>query len=80
MPGEDMRRVTLRMIEFDWFGSYRNLEDIAESLDRVARRIRFTNRFENAIEELTANHETIETGFVEFYPELKQHVKELNLE
>ena len=80
MPGEDMRRVTLRMIEYDWFGSYRNLEDIAESLDRVARRIRFTNRFENAIEELTANHETIETGFVEFYPELKQHVKELNLE
>ena len=40
MPGEDMRRVTRRMIEYDWFGSYRELDAIAESLDRVAGRIR----------------------------------------
>ena len=37
MPGDDMRRVTRRMIEFDWFGSYRDLDAIAESLDQIAR-------------------------------------------
>lgn len=80
MPGADMRRVTQRMIEYDWFGSYRNLENIAESLDRVACRIRFANRFDNAIEDLAANQETIEAGFLEFYPDLQQHVAELGLE
>ena len=80
MPGDKMRRVTLRMVEYDWFGSYRDLDSIAESLDQVASRIRFANRFDNAIEELIANHEVIEQEFMEFYPELQQHVTELALE
>lgn len=80
MPGDRMRRVTRRMIEYDWFGSYRELDSIAESLDRVAGRIRFANRFDNAIEELTANHAAIEAGFLDFYPELRRHVAELGIE
>ena len=80
MPGENMRRTTQSMIEYDWFGSYRNLDDIAESLDRVAGRIRFANQFDNAIEELLANHERIETGFFDFFPQVQRHVNELALE
>jgi acyl carrier protein phosphodiesterase len=74
MPGENMRHVTGRMIEYDWFGSYRELGAIAESLDRVAGRIRFANRFDNAIEDLQRNHDMIRDGFFEFYPQLQQHV------
>ena len=80
MPGENMRRVTRRMIEYDWFGSYRDLDAVAESLDRVAARIRFANRFGNAIEDLRRNHDMICEGFFEFYPQLQQHVAELAIE
>ena len=80
MPGENMRRVTRRMVEYDWFGSYRDLDAVAESLDRVAGRIRFANRFDGAIEELQRHHESIQDGFFEFYPELQRHVESLGLE
>ena len=75
-----MRRVTRRMIDYDWFGSYRNVDSIAESLDRVAARIRFANDFDNAIEDLQRNHESIRDGFLEFYPQLRQHVIDLAIE
>jgi acyl carrier protein phosphodiesterase len=80
MPGMEMRRVTRRMVEHDWFGSYRDADAIAESLDRVAARIRFVNDFDNAIEELQRHHEMIRGGFLEFYPQLRQHVVELAIE
>jgi acyl carrier protein phosphodiesterase len=80
MPGDDMRRVTRRMIEFDWFGSYRDLATVAESLDRVAARIRFANDFDNAIEELQRNHDFICDGFLEFFPQLRRHVAEQAIE
>ena len=80
MPGENMRRVTRRMIEYDWFGSNRDLDAIAESLDRVAGRIRFENRFAGAIEDLQRHHDLICEGFFEFYPALQRHVEQLALE
>lgn len=80
MPGEDMRRVTSRMVSYNWFGSYRDIDSIAESLDRVAARIRFANRFENAIEDLQHNRDMIRDGFFEFYPQLQAHVSELAIE
>ncbi len=80
MPGENMRRVTRRMIEHDWFGSYRDLDAVAASLDRVAARIRFDNEFANAIEDLLRNRDAIRDGFLEFYPQLEAHVTELALE
>lgn len=80
MPAANMRRVTMRMVEHDWFGSYRELDAVAESLDRVAGRIRFANRFDHAIEDLLRNHDCIRDGFFEFYPQLQQHVAEQALE
>jgi len=80
MPDETMRRVTRRMVEYDWFGSYRDLDAVAESLDRVAGRIRFANRFSGAIEDLQRHHDSIRDGFLEFYPELQRHIERLGLE
>jgi len=76
MPGPEMRRVTRRMIDYDWFGSYRDADAIAESLDRVAARIRFANDFNNAIEDLQRHHQVIRDGFFELYPQLQQHIGE----
>ena len=80
MPGEEMRRVTKRIIRYDWFSCYREIESIAESLDRVAGRIRFANSFDNAIEDLQRNEREIRETFFEFYPQLKAHVSALSIE
>ncbi len=80
MPGSDMRRVTRRMVDYDWFGSYRELDSIAEALDRVAMRIRFANRFDNAIEDLQRNDALIRQGFREFFPQLQRHIGEQAIE
>ncbi len=80
MPHDGMQRVTRHMIEYDWFGSYRDIDSVAEVIDRVAGRIRFPNDFDNAIEDLQRSHEMILQGFIEFYPQLQQHVTEQAIE
>lgn len=80
MPGREMQSVTMRMVEYDWFGRYRDAESIAKALDRVAGRIRFANSFDNAIEDLQANHEEIRVAFFEFYPQLRSHIAGLAIE
>jgi len=80
MPGRNMQLVTGRMIEYDWFGRYRETKSIAKALDRVAGRIRFANNFDNAIEDLQYHHEDIRTAFFEFYPQLKSHITALAIE
>ncbi len=80
MPAAHMRSTTRRMVDYDWFGSYRDVDAVAEAIDRVAARIRFEHRFDNAIEDLRRNHEQIRDGFFEFFPALRQHVADLALE
>jgi acyl carrier protein phosphodiesterase len=80
MPGSEMRRITSRMITHDWFGSYQDIDSVAEALDRIATRIRFPNAFDNAIEDILSNEDLIQSVFLQFYPELKVHVESLGFE
>jgi acyl carrier protein phosphodiesterase len=80
MPHNEMQRVTSRIVEYDWFGSYANIGDIAESLDRVASRIRFPNQFSGAIEDILKYEKEIAHVFIEFFPALKNHIQLLDLE
>ena len=80
MPGNEMRRVTSQMVTYDWFGSYRDVDSVAEALDRIAMRIRFPNQFANAIEDLRRHEDLILEVFINFFPELKAHVQALALE
>ena len=70
MP-QTMRRTTRRMVADDWFGHYRDLAHVGFVLDRVARRIRFTNRFEGMIEEIETHQTELEERFLSFFPQLK---------
>lgn len=70
MP-EKMARVTRRMVEHDWFGSYRDLASIGYALDRVAGRIRFANEFTGMIDEIRANDVELEKRFLRFFPDLQ---------
>ncbi len=80
MPSEHMQRTTTSIVEHDWFGTYRHLEGITHAMNRVAARVRFPNAFDNAIEDLLANQQQVEAGFLEFYPQLKAHIEALGLE
>lgn len=70
MPAS-MRRVTRRITSQDWFGQYRELDNIGYALDRVAGRIRFANRFDGIIEEIHDHQDELEARFLNFFRELR---------
>ncbi len=80
MPGPQMRSTTQRMVDNDWFGSYREIDSVAFALDKIAGRIRYENNFDKAIDDIVFNENLIEAVFLEFYPQLKTHISELALE
>ncbi len=80
MPNPQMQNTTQRMIDYDWFGSYRDIDSIAHALDRIASRIRYENQFNNALEDIIANEEEIENAFIQFFPEIKVYIRSLALE
>lgn len=66
-----MSRTTRHMVEHDWFGSYRDLENIGYALDRIATRIRFPNSFSGIIHEIRPLHSQLEAHFLSFFPDLQ---------
>lgn len=75
MPGR-MSSAVQYMISEDWLGSYSELAGIESTLNRIARRIRFDNNLHGAIDEVRKNYVLLERGFLEFYPQLQQHMQE----
>ena len=80
MPNSNMLNTTQRIVEYDWFGSYRDIDSIAHALDRIALRLRFANSFDGSIKDILANQEVIDEAFLEFFPLLKSHVTMLQIE
>lgn len=71
-----MIRVTRHMVRHDWFGAYRNLDNIGDALDRVAERIRFPNQFGGIIVEIRDHHTELEKHFLSFFPELQSFARQ----
>ena len=80
MPNQHMQNTTQRMVDYDWFGSYRDIDSVAHALNRIASRIRFANQFDDAIEDILSNQEVIEQAFLIFFPELRKHISSLAIE
>ncbi|WP_417545482.1 ACP phosphodiesterase [Marinobacter sp.] len=68
----DMSRTTRHMVSHDWFGSYRDLNNIGYALDRVAARIRFQNSFAGIIHEIRPLRSELEAHFLSFFPDLQE--------
>ena len=73
MPSR-MQHVVHYMITEDWLGSYIELVGIGFSLDRISHRIRFKNNLYGAVEEVERHYAELESGFLEFFPQLIDHV------
>lgn len=67
----NMSKTTRHMVSHDWFGSYRDLDNIGYALDRVAARIRFQNSFAGIIHEIRPLHSELEKHFLSFFPDLQ---------
>ncbi|GGY67357.1 acyl carrier protein phosphodiesterase [Marinobacter zhanjiangensis] len=65
-----MEQVARRMIAYDWFHAYQDLETVGGAMDRVASRIRFRHGFGGIIEEIRPLDAELEARFLAFFPEL----------
>ncbi|MFL1485310.1 ACP phosphodiesterase [Marinobacter sp. LN3S78] len=65
-----MEQVTRRMVAYDWFNAYENLDTVGQAMDRVASRIRFRHGFEGIINEIRPMDDELEARFLVFFPDL----------
>ncbi len=77
MP-ERMEMVVSWMIKRDWIRSYAELSHVGRALDGLAGRLKMDHGFHGVIVEVEEHYPVIETGFLEFFPELCHHVESLN--
>ena len=79
MPSR-MRQVVGNMTTNDWFKEYETLTGIGLALDNIANRIRFANSFSGSIEDIHSHYDALEAVFLEFFPQLIEHVNQQGLE
>lgn len=79
MP-DGMRLVMGKVREQDWLHSYQDITGVGRALDQISKRIRFANQFSGVIEEIIPNYPQFQQVFLQFYPELQHHNRQLGLE
>jgi len=75
-----MQQVVSRMTKNDWFKAYETIEGIGFALDNIAKRIRFSNQFSGSIEDITRHYDELEAVFLDFFPQLVDHVEKQSVE
>lgn len=79
MP-QTMRLTMQKVRQQDWLASYQDPIKVGIALDRIAQRIRFPNQFAGVIDEIMPRYQQLERVFLEFYPQLQDHIKQQALE
>ena len=67
---ERLQRMTPPMIEFDWLGSYREVDSIGVALDRMGRRLTRGNGLLGSAEDLVRDYAGFEQDFRTFFPDV----------
>ena len=75
-----MQSVVKHMTQNDWFKEYETVEGVGVALDNIAKRIRFTNTFSGAADDIASHYAELDAMFLAFFPELIKHVKQRGLE
>ncbi|MDJ0507816.1 MAG: acyl carrier protein phosphodiesterase [Crocosphaera sp.] len=71
---EKLRLVLPRIILENWLVSYRTLEGIEITCQRLGKRIKRTNNCAVARYDLQANYQELEADFLDFFPQLVKYV------
>ncbi|WP_457934508.1 ACP phosphodiesterase [Pseudoalteromonas sp. SCSIO 43210] len=75
-----MQHVVTSMTKNDWFKEYETIDGIGLALDNIAKRIRFTNTFSGAADDIARNYDELEAVFLAFFPELIKYVSKSGFE
>lgn len=75
-----MHTVIGKITQDDWFEHYREADSVYVAIGNIARRIRFKNDFERSVEDIDLHYEKLEQSFLEFFPQLVNHVNQTALE
>ncbi len=74
---ERLKNVLPRLVGEDWLGSYKTIEGINITLNRISRRFKKENLLHNSAEEIINNYEELESNFIKFFPKLISYVDEI---
>jgi acyl carrier protein phosphodiesterase len=69
--GETLAEVARRMREEHWLASYRTIDGLALTLERIARRSPRTAPIRNGTDDLEANYAGFENAFLQFFPDAR---------
>jgi acyl carrier protein phosphodiesterase len=67
---ERLRSIAPRMAEYDWLGSYVQVESIHAALDRMSLRLKRENRLAGGGAELEEHYAALEADFRMFFPDV----------
>jgi len=76
----NMQLTMKKVRQQDWLSAYQQLPSLGKALDHIAARVRFKNQFAGIIDEITPRYSELELVFLQFYPQLLQHIQQLELE
>jgi len=76
---ERLKNILPRLVGEDWLGSYRTLDGIDLTLNRISRRFKRDNMLHNSVEEIKSNYENLEYNFMWFFPKLISYVDEIKM-
>jgi len=79
-----LRDITYRMIADDFLIKYGTIDGLNKTFYRIGRRAKFESNFESAVLDLEEHYDAINNGFLEFFPEIvdavKQEILKINLD
>lgn len=73
---DDARRMTARLIEYDVLNLYQEWDTVTATAARIGQRLRRDNPFLELERELSPSKDTLERGFLDFYPQLEAFCRE----
>ncbi len=72
-PG--VRRMSSRIMAYNWPYKYSEKAGLYQVFRSMSRRVKFENKFENAVKVLEKEYDVIHSHFLEFFPELHDYVQ-----
>lgn len=74
---ERLNSILPRLISEDWFHSYKSLEGVDGTLNRMSKRFKKDNSLTGSVDEIAQNYSELESNFFSFFPVLITFVKQL---
>jgi acyl carrier protein phosphodiesterase len=72
-----LNNILPRLISENWFHSYKSLDGVGTTLNRISKRFKKDKSLTGSVDEIAENYSELESNFFSFFPELISFVKQL---